>query len=66
MPRKIPEEGTLKGTGAGCTPEPQNDLARKKTGVDELGTILEALGEIENLPPVEEGMGNLERIQRSC
>jgi len=46
-------------------PETQNEPAGKKTGVDEQGAILETPREKENLPPVEEGMGNSERIQ-SC
>ena len=34
--------------------------------MDEQGAFPEAPGEKENLPPVEEGMGNLERVQRGC
>ena len=43
--RLDPPEGSLKGTGAGCPPEPLNEPARKKTGVAEQGAILEAPGE---------------------
>jgi len=45
---------------------PQSDLVRKKTSVDEPGAFPEAPGEKENLSPVEEGTGNLRRVQRSC
>ena len=41
-------------------------LAGKKTGVDGQGAFPEAPGEKENLPPVEEGVGNYRRVQRSC
>jgi len=34
--------------------------------MDEQGTSSEAPGEKESLPPVEEGMSNLGRVQRSC
>lgn len=45
---------------------PQDELAGKKTAVDEQGVFPEALGKKENLPPVEEGMDNSRRVQRSC
>ena len=47
-------------------PETQNEPAEKKTGVDEHGVFPVAPGEKEDLLPVEEGIGNSERVQRSC
>jgi len=44
----------------------QDEPAGKKSSVDEQGEFPEAPGEKESLPPVEEGMGNSRRVQRSC
>ena len=38
----------------------------KKAGMDEQGTFLPESQEKENLPSVEEGMGNLGRARRIC
>ena len=61
-----PQEGSLKGTGAGCPPEPQDEPIGKKTGVDEQGDFPEAPGQKDNLTPVEAGTENSGREQRSC
>lgn len=61
-----PQEGSLKGTGAGCPPVPQDEPMGKMTGMDEQGAFPEAPGEKENLIPLEEGIGNSGRVQRSC
>ena len=52
--------------GAGYLPVPQDELAGKKISVDEQGAFPEAPWEKENLTPVEEGKGNLRRVQRIC
>jgi len=44
----------------------QEELSGKKMVRGEQGAFPEAPGEKENLPPAEEGMDNLGRIQRSC
>lgn len=44
----------------------QDELAGKKTGMDEQGAFSEAPGEEENVPPVGEEMSNSGRVQRSC
>ena len=44
---------------------PQDELAGKKTDMDEQGTFPEGPGETESLPPVEEGTGNSRRVQRN-
>lgn len=38
----------------------------KKTNMDVQGALPEVLGEKEDLLPVEEGTGNMVRVQRSC
>jgi len=42
---KAPQEGNLKGTGAGYPPVPQDETAGKKTSVEEQGGFPEAPGE---------------------
>ena len=44
----------------------QDEPEGRKTGMNEQGTFSEAPGEKESLPSVEEGMGNMGRVQRSC
>jgi len=44
----------------------QDEPAEKKTSVDEQGACPEAPGEKEILSPVEEGTGNLRRVERHC
>jgi len=48
------------------TPVLYDELAGKKTVMDEQGTFSEAPGEKESLPAVEEGTGNLGQVQRCC
>lgn len=45
---------------------PQDEPEGKMTHMDEQRAFPGAPGEKENLPPAEEGMDNLGRIQRSC
>ena len=56
----------LKAQEQAIPPVPQDELVGKKTNVDEHGAFPEAPGEKESLPPVEEGIGNSRRLQRSC
>ena len=41
---------------------PQDELAGKRTDMDEQGAFPETPGEKENLPSVEEGMDNSGRV----
>lgn len=57
------QEESLKGAGSGYPPVLQDELAEKKTRVNERGAFPDALG--ENLPPMEERMSSSGRVQRS-
>lgn len=58
----IPQEGSLEGTGVGCSPVPKDEQKGKKTDVDEQTTFADTPGEKECVPPNEEVTGNSRRV----